>query len=201
MMNAELSFLELTGLFPAAFQVTLAFNVELCGPGEERNVQCLRTLRLFPLEGFAFATKQDEHNALWLLNWMHYAHRGCGMDTAFRPPLVVIDGPPMCGKTTLLKRLAEIAEVTLEYVEGRPRILEKPLMVYDNISRGKVELMQLEMLGMLTAETWQRQRLRKEERMTICLRTILVMTGVGLELPPELQRRAMFVRLKAHAEA
>lgn len=182
----------------------MAFNAELCGPGIERNVQCLRTMRLYPLEGISFASKQDEQRALWLLNWMHWAHRGRTVDTSFRPPLVVIEGPPMCGKTTLLKRLAEIAEVPLTYTfevdPPRRGKWQTPVLVYDNIDDTEVALNQFELLGMLEAETWKGRMLRHSDRQTMMLGFLMVMTGCGIELPPELHRRAMFIRLKEHAE-
>lgn len=204
-MKTDTPLLDLTTMFPAAFQVPLAFNAEICRPDGEPHVQCLRTLRLYPLEGFVFATEQDERNALWLLNWMHWAHRGCGMDTPFRPPLVVIDGPPMSGKSMLVRRLAEIAEVPVTYVEESRRCaiqcMQASLLVDDNIHVPCVYHHQFHYLGCLLAETWQGRVFRGREMSTLMLRGVYVMTGCGIELPPELHRRALFIRLMGHAEA
>lgn len=203
-MKTDTSLLELTTLFPAAFQVPLAFGSDMKLDGGVKCAQCLLTLRWHRLEGFAFATEQDERNALWLLNWMHWAHRGCGMDTPFRPSLVVIDGPPGCGKTTLVRRLAEIAEVPVMYgeeVEFPREGLEAPLLVLDNVHMPDVYESQLHILGTLLADTWRGRMFRRKEMSTLILRGVYVMTGCGIELPPELHRRAMFIRLGERREA
>ena len=63
---------------------------------------------LFPLKGFRFANHKSRENAVWLNHWMaRAAFTKPGEE--FRPPMVVITGPPASGKTELVRRAVEAA--------------------------------------------------------------------------------------------
>ena len=192
---------ELKGMFPAAFGVPLRFaSVMSEDDGRVKCAVCLPSRRWYPLEGFAFKTQEDEVRALWLLNWMHWVTLAPAADAIFRAPLVVIDGPPGSGKSTLLKRLAEIAEVPLDRVyknevPNNGRKLDSQVLVMEDVDAETVAVQQFGLLGLITAETWQGRMFRQRERSMMRLRSLLVMTGCGVELPPDLEQRALVIRL------
>ena len=156
------------------------------------------------LSGFIFADEQSLRNALLALYWSRAA------DEVQRMPMVVITGLTGSGKTLLAMSLSKAAKLAVWPVlpgcRRRDRWIEKwteqtlnhcvdteaRVMVWDNCPGWL--LAKAEGLGkFLTAETWH--RVRGGDDIRYRLRTMMVVTGCGLELPPDLERRSLIIKL------
>ena len=150
----------------------------------------------------------------WLLNWLHLSHSRPGF--VLRVPIVVIEGPPQCGKGWLLDRLVTIAGCNgigfHDHNEIPPSLKRLdsmagstyPLWVLDcarvlpQRGRRQREVYQERMIAterFLTAELW-----KTPKGITHTLRTVMVVVGRKVELPEDLKNRAVTIRMEARIE-
>jgi hypothetical protein len=156
------------------------------------------------LSGFVFADEQSLRNALLALYWSRVAYE------VQRPPMVVITGLSGVGKTALALHLSNADKhafwPVLPGCRRRNRLLEKwteltlnhcvdteaRVMCWDDCPGWLFT--GAEGLGrFLTAMTWH--RVRGGDDIRYQLKTMLVVTGCNLELPPDLERRSLRIEL------
>jgi len=153
------------------------------------------------LNGFAFASPVDRENALWLALWCQLA--ACGLGRPMRMPLVIIDGPALSGKNTLVQRCAELAGLT-----GRRRVevfdaslttlsdcaaKDRSLVVLDYCGANVGKAHQRNLSRFVTSDVWA---VRKRKKTThVRLECVTVLIGFGVKLGRELEARSIFIRL------
>lgn len=149
--------------------------------------------------GFNFANAESRENALWLLHWLHQAKRG----EPQRPPMVVIQGPTATGKTTLINRLTDLAQVhvhdgwELTDLTVAARREDGALVIEGDWVLEKKAMKDL--CNWLTASRWEYRKLRSKERIEtppLCTVTVWLRPD-GEPMPAELERRSIFIRLLA----
>jgi|GEM_PF-6680308 len=168
-------------------------------------------------EGFRFADFESQVNALWALRWAEIA-QDTAPGEAFRPPLVVISGPQGCGKSSLVRRLCggegypqklpssvdgissghmvAVAFGGCRVVEIEGRALPKFQAQVRAGRPGSLASFQ-PLIQFLTSAIWWRARSGKGKPTMVHLSTLMFLTGAEeMELPPELLRRAVFIRLR-----
>lgn len=159
------------------------------------------------LRGFEFDGAQSIQNALWLSRWLTVAAQ-IDEHFSFRPPLVVIEGPQGSGKTTLASRLCgDAGELPQFYAVDAPghafdraaqrgdsNIIFEDVRSFDWMTESSLE-------QFLTAEVREFRPQGSKKKVTRTLRSVVIVTGSDIKLPEEMNRRAVFIRLKAHAEA
>lgn len=166
-----------------------------------------------PLRGFYFADEESRTNALWLALWLH---KMAAQPAAFlRVPLVVIEGPTQSGKNALLQRLAEAAgcqgigfhdsqfpprESVLTAIAKSDRLM----WVFDNPKiigrRGVCQQERWDATEHFLTSTLYMEKPRKgqAEGNTHVLHSVIVVLAPGpVELSPDMERRAIRIRLQA----
>jgi hypothetical protein len=161
------------------------------------------------LEGFNFVDEQSRENALWARIWALEAER---TKVPFRPPLVLITGPIGCGKSELAARLSGVREshccsskgITLGFLNAIAKSCP-PVAVVDEvpprIAASKEDAAALH--SFLTADSWEwngRKRKGVDHLHLAELRTCLFLTGGHFEIPKDLDRRCVVIRLKERGE-
>lgn len=155
------------------------------------------------LDGYAFATPQDRENALWAALWASQARNvNDEIVPAFRPPMVVIEGPMASGKTRLAAALSELAGQAGCY--GIPRemdlnmiaAMERSIAWFDDVPRLSKKMSEM-LAAFITAKRWGFRLLGTRNHREVSLYCLTVLTAGGLELPADLERRAIRIRLEA----
>lgn len=195
--------MQIQSRFPEAFR--LLTNPRFCSV--EGGFRDQQTGQIHPLHGLVMEPESWQVVG-WLLNWLDLSHSR--PDVALRVPLIVLEGPPMCGKSWLLDELVKIVGCTgigfpgPEFPPSPARLdaLAKspyPLWVFDHpqVLPMRTEWQQdifRERAGglerFLSAELWQTAL--KEQYV---LRKVMVVTGWSVDLPTDLVRRAVTIRL------
>lgn len=156
------------------------------------------------LRGFHFADEGSRTNALWLALWLRMAAE---TSTAFRPPMVVIEGPY---RGLLARQLCKAAKVRyLSNAEWPPRMDELMLGVLDGCRavtfgrtrsvrnvRGGYHTPSEGFARFLTAPSQAIRRLGKQEMIERPVSMVSILAVDGVRLSADLQRRAVFIRLK-----
>lgn len=149
----------------------------------------------------------------WLLNWLDLSHSRPGW--TLRVPLIVIEGPLESGKTWLLRELLKIigckdlhfngAEIPPSFakLDAVAKCPEYPLWIFDHPQllpqrTAKQQAIFKERLwafqGFLGAELHKTRKGR-----FYVLRVVTVVTGCVVDLPADLERRAVRIRLGKRA--
>lgn len=153
------------------------------------------------LDGYAFATQEDRENALWALFWAgQLRDLWATLDVAYRPPLVVIEGPPGSGKTRLAKSLCAAADcqprfgdrMAFAHFSAAARD-EREVLIYDDMSSESVDEPLL--CQWLTASSWETRTVHQKDVLKHELRCMTVVTGCRLDLSEDLMKRSVFIRL------
>lgn len=155
------------------------------------------------LDGYDFATPQDRENALWAALWASQARNvNEEIVEAFRPPMLVIEGPHGSGKTQLARELAELAGVAGHYGPPTQRHLDmvatmsRPIAIFDDVTRVPKKMSDL-LAAFITSKRWSFRVLGTSSYREMDLYCLTVLTAVTLKLPPDLERRCVRIRLGA----
>lgn len=149
----------------------------------------------------------------WLLNWLDLSHSRTGV--ALRVPLIVIEGPLESGKSWLLNELVKIIGCkgigfhgpvippTFAKLDAVAKCPEYPLWIFDHPEllpkrTAKQKAVFKERLwafqGFLGAELHKTRKGR-----FYVLRVVAVVTGCAVDLPADLEQRAVRIRLRERA--
>lgn len=159
------------------------------------------------LNGFVFEDKASEVNALWLKTWITESEIA---PFSFRAPMVVITGPPGCGKTRLVRSLCRNLEDYTIFPTLHLKAAElshaarNSAIVLVNEDRKKVASPLLD--GFLTAKRWEAKCFDPQKnrwaRKVFHLRTLVIVTGPpSLIISEDLRRRSIFIRLGKRADS
>lgn len=154
------------------------------------------------LAGFEFEDAQSRENALWL--WVFLTRALLAGEAIERFPLVVITGPSGSGKSTFVKRMFRgFKHGEIHYIDEFNRV-NLDCAARSNVAailcedRRRFGKRSKHLAGFLSSGTWMPARLSvsdKTQRGGVPLRCVCIATGINLELPKDLERRAIFIRL------
>lgn len=153
------------------------------------------------LRGFRFEDKESEANALWLNHWITMAEI---TPYAFRPPMVVITGPPSSGKERLIpklcRHLGDDALVSAHRLREADLAFAARQRAVVLLAEGRLQLRSNLLAKFITAESWMftvyEPVHRRLEMRSTRLNTVVVVTGPPpLRLSDDLKRRSVFIRL------
>lgn len=155
------------------------------------------------LDGYEFAAPQDRENALWAALWASQARNvNEEIVPTFRPPLVLIEGPPCSGKTRLAGELSKLAgqlgcygppkEAELNMVAA----MERSIAWFDDVPRLGKEMSEL-LASFITAKRWRFRLLNTSRHREVNLYCLTVLTARVFDLSAGLESLTVRIRLRA----